>query len=286
MERFFEENPRPSEVEAGRRGMLKATQVGDVTEIKMGRSIDGETTLYWVAAYLIGGILIDTGCDFSKKELADFLKGKQVSLIINTHHHEDHVGGNALLARQSGLGAMAHAKAIPLMNRKYDLYPFEVELWGYPEPSTATPIGTAVKEGGVSLRVIETPGHCRDHISLFEEERRILFSGDIWVGERPKTARVEEDVHQLISDLRKFEELRPKIMFASLGKAVSEPQQAIRRTRVYLEETRDEVRRLHSEGKSSEQILEELFGRESVLAEATQYQLSTKIFIESFLRDT
>jgi hypothetical protein len=55
---------------------------------------------------------------------------------------------------------------------------------------------------------------------------------------------------------------------------------------VYLEETRDEVRRLHSEGKSSEQILEELFGRESVLAEATQHQLSTKIFIESFLRDT
>jgi glyoxylase-like metal-dependent hydrolase (beta-lactamase superfamily II) len=181
---------------------------------------------------------------------------------------------------------MAHPKAIPLMNRKYDLYPFEVELWGYPEPSTATPIGTAVIEDGVSLRVIETPGHCRDHISLFEEERRILFSGDIWVGERPKTARVEEDVHQLISDLRKFEELRPKIMFASLGKVVSEPQQVIRRTRVYLEETRDEVRRLHSEGKSSEQILEELFGRESVLAEATQYQLSTKIFIESFLRDT
>jgi ribonuclease/clavin/mitogillin len=166
------------------------------------------------------------------------------------------------------------------------LYPFQVEIWGYPEPSTATAIGTAVKEGGVSLRVIETPGHCRGHISLFEEERRILFSGDIWVGERPKTARVEEDVHQLISDLRKFEDLRPKTMFASLGKVVPEPQQVIKRTRVYLEETRDEIRRLHSEGKPSEQILTELFGRESVLAQATQNRLSTKIFIESFLRST
>jgi endoribonuclease LACTB2 len=180
---------------------------------------------------------------------------------------------------------LAHPEAIPLMSRKYDLYPFEVEIWGYPEPSTATPIGTTVKEAGVSLRVIETPGHCRDHISLFEEERRALFSGDIWVGERPKVARVEEDVNQLISDLRKFEELKPKIMFASLGKIVPEPQQVIKRTRVYLEETRDEVRRLHSEDKSPEQILTELFGRESVLAPATQYQLSTKIFIESFLRN-
>jgi glyoxylase-like metal-dependent hydrolase (beta-lactamase superfamily II) len=264
--------------------MLKATQVGDVTEIKMGRSLDGETVLYWVAAYLIDGILINTGCDYSKKELADFVEGKQDSMIINTHYHEDHVGANALLAKRFGITALAHLETIPLMSRKHDLYPFEVEIWGCPDPSSAAPIGTAVKEGGVSLRVIETPGHCKGHISLFEEERRVLFSGDIWVGERPKTARVEEDVHQLISDLRKFEELRPKIMFASLGKAVTEPQDVIKRTRVYLEETRDEIHRLHSEGKSSERILQELFGRESVLAQATQFQLSTKIFIESFLR--
>jgi glyoxylase-like metal-dependent hydrolase (beta-lactamase superfamily II) len=264
--------------------MLRATQVGEVTEIKMGRSLDGQTALYWVAAYLIDGILIDSGCDYTKNELAAFLQDKRVSLIINTHHHEDHVGGNALLKEQFGLQALAHPQAVPLMSRKYDLYPFQAEIWGYPEPSVAAAIGTAVKEGSVDLRVIETPGHCRDHICLFEEERRILFSGDIWVGERPKVARTEEDVNQLISDLSKFEELKPKVMFASLGKVVPEPQQVIRRTRVYLEETRDEVRRLHSEGKSSEQILMKLFGRESVLAPVTQHQLSTKIFIESFLR--
>jgi len=206
-------------------------------------------------------------------------------VIVNTHYHEDHVGGNALLAKRFGLRALAHPETIRLMSRKYDLYPFEVEIWGHPDPTTAAPIGTVVKEGGATLRIIETPGHSRGHISLFEEERRILFSGDIWVGERPKTARAEEDAHQLVSDLRKFEELKPEIMFASLGKAVAEPQQVIRRTRVYLEETRNEIRRLHSEGKSSEQILEELFGRESVLAPVTQYQLSTKIFIESFLRE-
>ena len=267
--------------------MLKATQIGDVTEIKMGRSLDGENVLYWVAAYLIDGVLIDSGCDYSKKELADFLEGKQVSLLINTHYHEDHVGGNALLEKRLRLGALAHPETVRLMSRKYELYPFQVEIWGYPDPSTPAPIGTAVKEGegNVSLRVIETPGHCIGHISLFEEKRRILFSGDTWVGERPKTARAEENVYQLIADLRKFEELKPKMMFASLGKAVAEPQKVIERTRVYLEETRDEVRRLHSEGKSSERILEELFGRESVLASATQDQLSTKIFIESFLRE-
>jgi len=118
--------------------MLKATQVGDVTEIKMGRSLDGETVLYWVAAYLIDGILIDTGCDYTKNELAEFLDGKQVSKLINTHYHEDHVGGNAILAKRFGLKAIAHPETVRLMSGKHDLYPFELEVWGPPIPAPPT----------------------------------------------------------------------------------------------------------------------------------------------------
>jgi glyoxylase-like metal-dependent hydrolase (beta-lactamase superfamily II) len=265
--------------------MLKATQVGGVTEIKMGRSIDGSTALYWVAAYLIGETLIDTGCDYTKNELAEFLKDKRISRLINTHYHEDHVGGNAVIGERFGLRALAHHETVRLMGEKYDLYPFQVELWGYPDPPTAEPIGSVVADGRVSLRVIETPGHCTGHISLFEETRGALFCGDVWVGERPKTARTQEDEHQIIADLRKFEDLRPKIMFSSLGKVVSDPVPVLKDTREYLEDTREKVRRLSAAGKSVEQIRDELFGRESILAAVTQYQLSTKIFIESFLRD-
>jgi glyoxylase-like metal-dependent hydrolase (beta-lactamase superfamily II) len=264
--------------------MLQATKIGDVTEIKVGRSLDGRTVLYWVAAYLIGGILVDTGCDYAKNELAEFLSDKHVSNIINTHYHEDHVGANALLGERFGWRAFAHPETVRLMSEKRNLYPYEIEVWGTPTPCTANPIGTTFEDAAVRMRVIETPGHCRGHISLFEETRQILFSGDIWVGERPKTARTEEDLPQIIMDLRKFEELRPKIMFASLGKIVPNPHDVIRSTRIYLDETRSKILRLHSEGKSSEQIRDELFGRESVLAEFTQYELSTKIFIESFLR--
>lgn len=265
--------------------MLKATPLGDVTEIRMGRSLDGSTVLYWVAAYLIDGVLIDTGCDYTKKELTDFLSDKKVSCIINTHYHEDHVGANALLKECHGLRAFANQETISLMGQAYELYPFQRETWGYPTPCTAEPIGASFSDGGVSLRIMETPGHCRGHISLFEENRGALFSGDIWVGERPKTARTEENEHQLIIDLENFEKLRPSVMFASLGKVVLNPSEVIKRTRLYLEEIRDKILELHSMGKSSEQIRDELFGRESVLAPVTQYQLSTKIFIESFLKN-
>jgi glyoxylase-like metal-dependent hydrolase (beta-lactamase superfamily II) len=264
--------------------MLKATQIGDVTEIKMGRSLDGVSVLYWVAAYLIGGILIDTGCDYSKKELGSLLEGKEISVIVNTHYHEDHVGGNAFLTERFGIVALAHPVTISLMSKKYDLYEYEREIWGYPDSCTANLIGDLVEGDAVSLSVIETQGHCKGHISLFEKDRGILFSGDTWVGERPKAARAEENLTRLISDLMEFEALRPKILFASLGKVVPNPQQVIRNTREYLEEMRDKILSLHAGGKSTQQIMETLFGRESTLASVTQNQLSTRIFIESFLR--
>ena len=195
--------------------MLKATRVGDITEIKLGRSIDGSNVLYWVAAYLVDGILIDTGCDYTKTELVEFLVDKRLSAIVNTHYHEDHVGANALLKQRLGLRALAHQETIRLMGQKYDLYPFQREIWGYPDGCTAEPVQASLVSGELSFRIVETPGHCRGHISLFEEKRRALFSGDTWVGERPKIARAEENQHQLICDLGKFEELRPNMMFAS-----------------------------------------------------------------------
>ncbi len=82
----------------------------------------------------------------------------------------------------------------------------------------------------------------------------------MWVGERPKTPRTEDDVPQIIADLRKFEELRPKMLFASLGKIVLNPREVIKRPRTYLEEMRDKIIKLHSEGKSSDQIRDELLG--------------------------
>ena len=141
--------------------MLKATRVGDITEIKLGGSIDGSTVLYWVAAYLIDGILIDTGCDFTKTELVEFLVDKHLSAIVNTHYHEDHVGANALLKQRLGLRALAHQETVRLMDQKHDLYPFQREIWGYPDRCTAEPVRASLVNGELSFRIVETPGQCR-----------------------------------------------------------------------------------------------------------------------------
>jgi hypothetical protein len=264
--------------------MLKATQIGDVTEIKMGKvSRRG-------ICPLLGGRVSDRW-NPDRYGLRLFQEGawqstgRQGNLGHSEHSlHEDHVGGNAFLTERFGIVALAHPVTISLMSKKYDLYEYEREIWGYPDSCTANLIGDLVEGDAVSLSVIETQGHCKGHISLFEKDRGILFSGDTWVGEHPKAARAEENLTRLISDLMEFEALRPKILFASLGKVVPNPQQVIRNTREYLEEMRDKILSLHAGGKSTQQIMETLFGRESTLASVTQNQLSPRIFIESFLR--
>ncbi len=78
----------------------------------MGREMDG-AVLYWTAAYLVDGLLIDTGCAFTAEELICFLREHEVKQVVNTHHHEDHVGANYLIQRELGLDIFAHATAVP-----------------------------------------------------------------------------------------------------------------------------------------------------------------------------
>ena len=79
--------------------MIKVDRFGDVTQVKMGREYQGRV-LYWTAAYLVEGLLIDTGCPHTAEELTGFLEGRRPDLAVNTHHHEDHVGANLHLQQQ------------------------------------------------------------------------------------------------------------------------------------------------------------------------------------------
>jgi glyoxylase-like metal-dependent hydrolase (beta-lactamase superfamily II) len=73
--------------------MLKAHSYGDVTRFDLGRTLFGRGR-YWATAYLIHGTMIDTGCAFSAPELVEALADVPLTRIVNTHSHEDHIGGN------------------------------------------------------------------------------------------------------------------------------------------------------------------------------------------------
>jgi len=52
----------------------------------------------------------------SDKELVKFLEGKNVRPAVNTHHHEDNIGGK-FFQKRFGIKIFSHPEAIPLINQ-------------------------------------------------------------------------------------------------------------------------------------------------------------------------
>ena len=263
--------------------MLAATQYEEVTQIKMNRYPEFNPG-YSVSVYLVDGLLIDSGQAHTAEELTEFLKDKEIRTVVNTHYHEDHISANALLKERYGVELLAHPLAINRINQPATLYPYQEEVWGYPIPSQVREIGDSVTTPHFRFEVIHTPGHCDDHICLFEKARGWLFSGDLFVNARPNVARPEENQWQLIRSLKKVKNLSPRALFPAPGNIVTEPVAVLEQTIQYLEDLGRRVTELNDKGLSPVDIRQQIFGDEAPLAEFTQQQFSSENLVKSYLK--
>ncbi len=266
--------------------MIEATEYEEVTQIRMSRYPELQPPTF-VSAYLVDGLLIDTGLAYTAEELADFLKDKVVKKVVNTHHHEDHIAGNALLKERYGTKLLAHPLAVNKINQPATLYPYQQEVWGYPTPSQVEKVGNHVTTPNFRFKVIHTPGHDRDHICLFEKSKGWLFTGDLFATTHPTVARSHEDQWQIIADLKKLKKLAPRVMFtAPVARIIIEPAVVLEQTIQYLEDLGRKITELNRNGLSSVEITQQIFGSDDVFAEFTQQQFSSLNVVKSFLKES
>jgi len=263
--------------------VLATTEYGQVTQIKLCRYPDFQPATC-VSVYLVDSLLIDSGLAHTAEELTAFLKDKGVKTVVNTHHHEDHIAANALLKERYGVELLAHRLAVNKINQPAKLYPFQEEVWGYPIPSQVKEIGDKVITQHFHFEVVHTPGHERDHICLFERNHGWLFTGDLFVGTHPNAVRPQDDVWQTIADLKKIRDLTPKVLFPAPGKVIAEPVPVLEQTIRYLEDLGQKVIELHDKGLSPAEIMQQIFGNDSPLAEFTQQQFSSLNLVKSLLK--
>ena len=119
--------------------------------------------------------------------------GAVCKLIINTHGHFDHVGGDRFLKDKYGASIMVGE------NEKNDL---DFDPDGYLADGDVLKIGNSI------LKIIATPGHTKGGICLFGEG--FVFSGDtIFAGNIGRTDLAGGSNADMAASLKKLDGLIP-----------------------------------------------------------------------------
>ncbi len=262
--------------------MLRATRHGPINGTRLARAILGRP-LYTVAVYLVEGLLIDSGPPHTAHQLVAWCRGQHVQQVVNTHHHEDHAGGDGPLQRELGLPVSAPAEAIPILANFPRLEPYRRFALGQPGDVTVRPLGEQVDTAHHCFQVIPTPGHSVDHVCLFEREQGWLFGGDLFIHERARYLRADEDVGTLISSLRRVLALQPRALFCAHAGLVEDPCRAIERKVAYWERLGEQARALREEGLQVRQITHRLLGREGWIDRVSLGHMSKINLVRSLL---
>ncbi|MGH7716291.1 MAG: MBL fold metallo-hydrolase [Vulcanimicrobiaceae bacterium] len=172
--------------------------------------------LKYINAYLIEGddgyTLVDCGWGLPEvlQTLEDALGelGKridQIKWVIATHYHTDHYGLAGTIANLGGAKLMMHPADWAILNTRFRHLEAEMrerDRWfasngfssdGHPsdevsrvfarrftlkEPDRDLADGDELRIGSHRFRVVWTPGHTPGHICLYDDERKVLLSGD------------------------------------------------------------------------------------------------------------
>ncbi|MFC2014919.1 MBL fold metallo-hydrolase, partial [Chloroflexota bacterium] len=118
--------------------------------------------------------LIDTGHRGSSAQIIDFIRDlgrspKEISLIILTHNHIDHVGGLAELKQLTPARIAIHKSDTGERDNRLSVKTddTDIQLEG----------GEVLKPLG-GLEIIHTPGHTPGCICLFSPRNKLLITGD------------------------------------------------------------------------------------------------------------
>jgi glyoxylase-like metal-dependent hydrolase (beta-lactamase superfamily II) len=116
--------------------------------------------------YLLGdrdarvGVLVDPS--FAPDALVEraTAQGLRVTHVINTHGHPDHLNGNDVAVALTGAAVSAHRDCPSA-------------------PTVTLDTGSILRVGDLRLEFLHVPGHCPDHLVVYEPTFGLLLTGDI-----------------------------------------------------------------------------------------------------------
>ena len=171
------------------------------------------------------------------------LGARPLDVLINTHLHSDHCGGNRALQdkypsliTQIPSGQAEHVKSWDAAALTYDVTGQQCPQFSYSQ--TLTP-PTSIRLGLHSWDIYSAPGHDPDAVLLFEPSRRILISGDaLWENGFGVVFPELEGANafdQVLATLKLIESLAPQMVIPGHGRVFSYTPEVMSTARQRLE---------------------------------------------------
>lgn len=135
-------------------------------------------------------------------ELKEYVAGCTVKMIINTHCHCDHCGGNADMVSLTGAPLLCHEADLPLLRSLPDQgRMFGVPFPASPEPDRLLEHGDTIEFGSRVFEVRHAPGHSPGHVVLVTQG--VALVGDVlFAGSVGRTDLPGGSMSQLLKSIR------------------------------------------------------------------------------------
>ncbi len=232
-------------------------EYGPVRAIEMGYSIVGKP-LMTTRLYNIDGILIDTGLSHLKKEVVNYCNSIPLHSVYLTHHHEDHSGNARAIMKSRSIPVFGHAITIEKLRASFPILPYQHLIWGAAPPADISPMPEKIETENYTFEAIHTPGHARDHLSYYEPNQGWLFSGDLFLGEKIKYFRADEDFGAQIESLRKLVKLDFDALFCNHNPKPTNGKQSLAAKLDYLETLQGNIHFHLQKGLGCREIMKQL----------------------------
>lgn len=237
--------------------IVQREYLGEVEAYKLGFGPIGPP-LMSVYMYWVDGILIDTGQHHMQRAVVAQLAEKKLNSVLLTHHHEDHSGNAAAIRRAHGARVIGHPETARLMKSGFNIRPYQHFIWGKAPRTEVIPYNALCKTERYKFTPIHTPGHCRDHTVYLEKNKGWLFSGDLYLGDKIKFFRADEQMAEQIDSLKKTLEFEFEFLFCAHRPCLKNGKIHLERKLSFLEDFSGNVQKLSEKGCTEDEIIHKM----------------------------
>ena len=220
-----------------------------IEEVRNGvYSIEGAGS--WILAMISedGWLLVDSGYAQAAPAIRDALDSvstRQVTVVINTHEHEDHVGGNERFGSHAII--VAHPEAREVLSKEQEFIP-GVNLPAKRDqalPTVLTSESLILPLGDERVQVIAIPAHSSSDVAVVFENANIVHMGDAFFPGATERIYPGDDPETFLARMEQILELTDDDTIVYSGHAgpvnVSELRDAVQKTATIWDWTIDQI---------------------------------------------